>query len=69
MEYVKNDTKIVDVIAYFPETIDIFEKYNMMCKDCMGASTETVFEGAVMHGVCPVSLVTELNNHIKRTNL
>lgn len=66
MEYVKNDTKILEIISEYPETIDIFERYNMMCKDCMGASEETVLEGAIMHSVCPVSLIGELNNLIKK---
>ena len=65
MEYVRFDTRIADVISTYPEAIEIFEKYDMMCMSCMGASEETVLEGAVMHSVCPVSLVVEINKLIR----
>jgi len=65
MDIIKNDTLITDIIRKHPECLSVFEKYNLTCISCMGAENETIFEGAVMHSICPISIVSELNKCIR----
>ncbi len=59
-------SSINDVLRTHPESIKVFEKYNMGCMGCMGASAESIENGAMMHGIDPSIIVQELNDHIHK---
>ncbi len=58
---VTKDTIIEDVLKAHPNAIQVFMKYNLGCIACMGATQETIEQGARMHGVDPEPIVKELN--------
>lgn len=51
---------IADILREHPECIEVFDRHSMSCRMCMGASTDTVEEGALMHDVDPDVILTEL---------
>lgn len=51
---------IADVLREHPECIDVFDRHDMPCRTCMGVSTDTLEEGAIMHDVDLESLIAEL---------
>jgi hybrid cluster-associated redox disulfide protein len=60
MEITK-DTVIEDVLKAHPDAIMVLMKYNLGCVACMGATQESIEQGARMHGIDPEPLVKELN--------
>ena len=58
---IAKDTSIAEVIRICPTAGEIFDRYNMGCFVCMAASSETIEEGALMHGVDIQAIVDELN--------
>ena len=52
---------LLDVIRSYPQTRKVFARRGMACRGCLGAEAETVANGAVSHGIDPVSFVAELN--------
>ena len=60
MEITK-DTIIEDVLKAHPDAIQVLMKYNLGCVACMGATQESIEQGALMHGIDPEPLVKELN--------
>ena len=60
MEITK-DTIIEDVLKAHPDAIAVLMKYNLGCVACMGATQESLEQGARMHGIDPEPLVKELN--------
>ena len=55
-------TAINQVLRSHPLARDIFAKHGMGCIGCMGATTETIENGAKMHDIDVEALVRELNN-------
>lgn len=53
---------IADVLREYPECIDVFDRHNMPCRTCMGVSTDTIEEGALMHDVDLDRLIAELRD-------
>jgi hydroxylamine reductase len=58
---VTKETIIGDVLKANPEAIKVLMKYNMGCVACMGATGESIEQGAAMHGIDPEPIVKELN--------
>lgn len=61
------ETIIADVLRAHPECIEVFDRYGMPCMTCMGASTGTIAEGAMMHNVDLERIVAELRECCERT--
>ena len=61
---ITNETRIADILQAHPETSDVFSAYGLGCFVCMGASMETIEEGALMHGLDVDVIVGELNKVI-----
>jgi hybrid cluster-associated redox disulfide protein len=57
---ITKDTVIADILREHPECTQVFERHGMPCQTCMGASTGTIAEGAMMHDVDPDVLLAEL---------
>jgi hydroxylamine reductase len=58
---VTKETIIGEVLRANPEAIKVLMKYNLGCVACMGATSESIEQGAAMHGIDPEPLVRELN--------
>jgi hybrid cluster-associated redox disulfide protein len=52
---------ILEALTRHPGARRVFEAHGMSCSLCLGASTETIAAGAVMHQVDPARVVAELN--------
>jgi hybrid cluster-associated redox disulfide protein len=58
---VTKDTIIEDVLKSHPKAIMVLMKHNLGCIACMGATQESIEQGARMHGLDPEPIVKELN--------
>jgi hybrid cluster-associated redox disulfide protein len=58
---INGKTSIAEAINICPDAADVFEKHGMGCYACMAASSETIEEGALMHGVDVQAILAELN--------
>ncbi|HJN01519.1 MAG: DUF1858 domain-containing protein [Nitrospinota bacterium] len=63
---VTKSSSINNVLRDYPETIKVFEKYNMGCLGCMGATAESIENGAMMHDIDSSIIVKEINNLIHK---
>lgn len=57
---ITKDTIIADVVREHPECIKVFNRHKMPCLTCMGVSTDTIGEGAMMHDVDVDHILAEL---------
>jgi hybrid cluster-associated redox disulfide protein len=57
---ITSETVIADILSKCPHCIDVFNKHEMPCQSCMGVSTDTLAEGAMMHDVDLEALIAEL---------
>jgi hybrid cluster-associated redox disulfide protein len=58
---VTKETIIEEVLRAHPQAIQVLMKHNMGCVACMGATQESIEQGALMHGIDPEPIVKELN--------
>ena len=61
---ITKDTRIGELLQAYPETSDVFTSHGLGCIVCLGASMETVEEGALMHSLDADTIVKELNRAI-----
>ena len=55
------DMSMMEALQADPRAKDVFAAYGMGCIGCMGVSTESIEDGAKMHGIDPSAVVGELN--------
>lgn len=55
------DMSIIDALNAHPGSREIFMKLGLGCLGCMGATMESIENGAKMHGIDPERIVDELN--------
>jgi hybrid cluster-associated redox disulfide protein len=55
------DMNIKEVLEKYPETVNVFAKYNMGCVGCIAASFEKIKDIAAVHGTDVDSFVKDLN--------
>jgi hybrid cluster-associated redox disulfide protein len=55
------DMSIFEALAADPSVRDVFEGHGMACCLCIGAQSETIEAGAILHQVDPDTVVSELN--------
>ncbi len=58
---VTKDTKIMEVINTYPESINVFANHGLGCVGCMIANFETLGDGAAAHGIDIDKLLEDLN--------
>lgn len=56
------DMSIFEALAAEPSARDVFESHGMACCLCIGAQSETIEAGAILHQVDPETVVAELNS-------
>ena len=62
---IKKDEIIHDVISRHPEVMEVFFDYGISCVGCVNAYTETIEEGAKLHGISLEELLDDLNEFIE----
>ncbi len=55
------DMSILDALEAHPEARAVFESHGMACCLCIGAQSESIEAGAILHQVDPDAVVAELN--------
>jgi hybrid cluster-associated redox disulfide protein len=58
---ITKDTPIIEVLRLNPLSKEIFVRHGMGCISCMGLATETIENGAKLHGINVQILLEELN--------
>ena len=59
---ITENMNIKEVIERHPETIVVFNKYNMGCIGCIAASYEKIKDIAAVHGVDVKAFLKDLND-------
>lgn len=52
---------IGEVVAQYPETVAVFQRYGMGCLGCVAARFENIEQGAHAHGIDVDALIQDLN--------
>lgn len=55
------DMPIIVALGLHSDARAVFEEHGMSCSTCIGASTESIEAGAIMHCVKPDEIVAALN--------
>jgi len=55
------EMSIFEALAAEPGARDVFERHGMACSLCLGAQSETIEAGAILHQVDPDVVVAELD--------
>jgi hybrid cluster-associated redox disulfide protein len=55
------DMSIFEALERDPEARAVFESHGMACCMCIGAQSESIEAGAILHSVDPDVVVAELN--------
>jgi hybrid cluster-associated redox disulfide protein len=61
---ITQDMIIADIIRQHPETLPVFQKFNLDCYECQIADLETLEHGAGVHKVAIVELLDALNRSL-----
>ncbi len=59
------DLSISETMRLYPQTIGVFKKWRMECPACVGADTESIESGALMHGLDPEEILAALNRAVE----
>lgn len=59
---ISKDMTFDQVLRMYPDAAKVLKSFNLGCVGCMGASTETLEQGARAHGVDINKLLTALND-------
>lgn len=65
---VSKNMLFADLLQKYPESYEFLLKKNLHCIGCGMAAYETLEQGAIMHGMNPDKLVSELNKHLGKNN-
>lgn len=58
---ITKDMLLGEVANKYPKAIEVFLKHGLPCASCGVAFSETIEEGAMMHGIDVISLLKDLN--------
>lgn len=58
---ITKDMGINDIVAQYPQAVEVFFKYGMGCLGCAAARFENVEQGARAHGIDIDALIADLN--------
>lgn len=67
MAVVTKDTMIGDLLRIDAGVAPILLSIGMHCLGCPSSQGETIAEAAMVHGIDPDALVTEINNFLAKT--
>jgi hybrid cluster-associated redox disulfide protein len=58
---ITKDMLLGEAVSKYPRTIDVFLKHGLHCAGCGAAFSETIEQGAEMHGIDLKKLLKDLN--------
>jgi len=58
---ITKDMTIQEIVARYPETVPVFERYGLGCVACLAGEFENLEAGAILHGVKLETLLKDLN--------
>jgi hybrid cluster-associated redox disulfide protein len=58
---ITKDMTFQEVVARYPKTVSIFERYGLGCCGCLASEFEDLESGAMVHGVKIEDLLVDLN--------
>lgn len=61
MPLFSREMSIIEALESHPGAREVFEAHGMTCCLCIGAMSESIEAGAIMHQVDPDAIVEELN--------
>lgn len=62
---ITKDMVIGDVVAAYPQTLEVFKKVGIHCIGCYASTFESIEEGANKHGIDPDKLCKEVNRVLR----
>jgi hybrid cluster-associated redox disulfide protein len=65
MTHFNTEMSILEALELHPGARAVFERHGMTCCVCMGATSESVAAGAIMHNLEPDTVVAELNRLVQ----
>ena len=65
---ITKDMTIQEIVARYPETIPVFERYGLGCFTCLAGEFENLESGAIVHGVRVEELLRDLQSAAKSEN-
>jgi hybrid cluster-associated redox disulfide protein len=63
---ITKEMSIIDIVENYPQTIQIFQNYEMGCIGCMASRFENLEQGAMAHGIDIDSLIKDLNTVVTK---
>ena len=63
---ITKDTLIFDILRLHPESLEVFNSYNMGCASCLGIQSESVEKASLMHGLDMDKLIEDLNKAVSK---
>ena len=64
---ISQDMIIADIIRKHPETLPVFQKFQLECYECQIADLETLEHGAGVHHVAIGELLEALNDSVQES--
>lgn len=61
---ITSETRTEDLLRYYPQCCEVFERHEMPCNECMGVGCDTLTDCALMHEVDVDLLVAELREFL-----
>lgn len=58
---ITKEMMIQEIVARYPETISVFERYGLGCYGCLAAEFENLEDSAKVHSVMLPELLRDLN--------
>ncbi|MDD3045171.1 MAG: DUF1858 domain-containing protein [Candidatus Delongbacteria bacterium] len=62
---ITKDMSITEIIQVYPQTHEIFRKFNLGCIGCIAASFETLEDGLIAHGIKVEDFLVEINKAVE----
>lgn len=63
-QIITKDMTFDQVLQMYPDAAKILDDFNLGCVGCLGASTETLAQGARAHGLNVEELLNALNSRL-----
>ncbi len=62
---ITKEMPITEIVQVYPQTHEIFRKFNLGCIGCIAASFETLEDGLIAHGINVEEFLTEINKAVE----
>ena len=67
-QYVTGETLVGEVVARYPEAIEILLSIGMHCLGCPASRSESLQEACMVHGIPAEQVIEAINNRIAESN-